>query len=69
MMFRLQTMMGTFYATSAREIVHLEGLFMGAGHNVTYEANMGIELKSGEYEHVPDEWEFRGGVQGTWPPK
>lgn len=65
MMFRLQTMMGTFYATSAREIVHLEGLFMGLTHNVAYEANLAVEVESGNYPHIEDAWEIRGGASGV----
>lgn len=60
MMFRLQTMMGTFYSTSAREIVHLEGLFMGAGHNVSYETNTGVSIETDAPSF--DRWEIRGGV-------
>lgn len=60
MMFRLNTIMGTFYAESAREIVQLQGLLRGLTHNVSYEANMAVELVNPGYEAVKDEWEIRG---------
>lgn len=58
MMFRLQTALGTFYAESAREIVHLEGMLLGLGHNVTYETNLGVSLETDAPSY--DAWERRG---------